>query len=206
LSSPDDYHVELSRDSIYAGQGSHVLPASAFVVKNLGGRVVVCTRDGRLQFDAVEFFGELLTRAALSSCDFMKVLNFAAHNARITIDRLVVARESWQFSARSLTFIHEEDEHLRYLQARRWMREHSLPRFVFCKVPVEVKPFYVDFESPIYVEILVKVIRRMLASEEAEQPVLVSEMLPGHGELWLPDAEGNVYASEFRFVVKDLMV
>jgi hypothetical protein len=203
--APYDYHIEVSRDTIYPGVRSQAIPASAFVVKNLGNRVVVCTRDGRLEFDAIEFFGEMLTRASVASYDFMRVFNSGGYNPRITIDRLVVARESWRFPARSLEFIHEEDEHLRYLQARRWMHQHNLPRFVFFKVPVEVKPFYLDFESPIYVEILVKMIRRVLASDQAEESVLVSEMVPGHGELWLPDAKGNIYTSELRLVVRDLL-
>ena len=203
--SPDDYYIEVARDTICPGVRSQAIPASAFVVKNLGSRVVVCTRDGRLEFDAVEFFAELLTRASVASFDFMRVFNSAGYSPRITIDRLVVARESWRFPAQSLDFIHEEDEHLRYLQARRWMHQHNLPRFVFFKVPVEVKPFYLDFESPIYVEILVKMIRRVLASDKAEEPVLVSEMVPGHGELWLPDAKGNIYTSELRLVVRDLL-
>jgi hypothetical protein len=202
--APHDYHIEVAGDTIYAGERAQAMPVSAFVVKNLGNRVVVGTRDGRLEFDAIEFFAELLTRAAVASYDFMSVVNSAGHNPRIMIDRLVVARESWRFPARSLGFINEEDEHLRFLQARRWMHEHNLPRFVFVKVPVEVKPLYLDFESPIYVELLVKVIRRVLASEQAEGSVSFSEMVPGHGDLWLPDAKGNLYTSELRLVVKDL--
>lgn len=203
--SPHDYQIEVSQDSIYAGDRSQVIPVSAFVVKNLDNRVVVCTRDGRLQFDAIDFFAETLSRAAAASYDFMRVVGSDDHSPRITIDRMVVARESWRFQAQSLEFIHEKDEHLRYLQARRWMHRHNLPRFVFFKVAVEVKPFYLDFESLIYVEIFVKMIRKVLASDQAEEPVLVSEMVPDHGQLWLPDAKGNTYTSEFRLVVKDLL-
>ena len=203
--SPDNYHIEVSHDSIYAGERSRAMPASAFVVKKLGNRVVVCTRDGHLEYDAIEFFADLITRASLASFDFMKVLNSGGHNPRITIDRLVVGRESWRFPARSLEFIQEEDEPLRYLQARRWMQQHNLPRFVFFKVPVEIKPFYLDFESPIYVEILVKMIRRVLASDQPEESVFFSEMVPGHGESWLSDVKGNLYTSEIRLVVKDLL-
>ena len=202
---PHDYHIEVSRDTIHAGERSQAIPVSAFVVRNSGDRVVVSTRDGRLEFDAVEFFAELITRASLIAYDLVGVINGAGHNPRVTIDRLVVTRESWRFSARSLDFVHEEDEHARFLQARRWMRQQQLPRFVFFKVPVEVKPLYLDFDSPIYVEILVKMIRRVLASDQPEEPVLLCEMIPGHGELWLPDAAGNLYTSELRLVVKDLL-
>jgi len=203
--SPHDYQIEVSQDSIYAGDRSQTIPVSDFVVKNLDGRIVVCTRDGRLQFDAIDFFAETLSRAAVNSYDFLRVVGSDGHSPRITIDRMVVARESWRFPAQSLDFIHEEDEHLRYLQARRWMHQHNLPRFVFFKVAVEVKPVYLDFESPIYVEILVKMIRKALASDQADAPVLFSEMVPDHGQLWLPDAKGNTYTNEFRLVVKDLL-
>jgi hypothetical protein len=79
-----------------------------------------------------------------------------------------------------------------------------MPRHVFCKVPVEVKPVYVDFESAIYVNLLAKLIRRSVAEEGEAARVTVSEMLPGMGEVWLPDREGKQYTSEFRFVALDL--
>jgi hypothetical protein len=40
-----------------------------------------------------------------------------------------------------------EAEHEQFLQAGRWMRQYDLPRFVFVCVSVEVKLFYLDFES-----------------------------------------------------------
>ena len=203
--SPDSFHIEVSRDSIYAGERSQAIAASDFVVKKLGNRIVVGTRDGRLEYDAIEFFADLITRASLASFDFMKALNSGGHTPRITIDRLIVGRESWRFPARSLQFIHEENEQVRYLMVRRWMQQHNLPRFAFFKVSVEVKPFYLDFASPMYVEILVKMIRRALAGGQEEESVFFSEMVPGHGESWLPDIKGNLYTSEIRLVVKDLL-
>ena len=46
--------------------------------------------------------------------------------------------------------------------------DHGIPRFVFVKAPVEIKPLYLDLDSPIYMEILAKLIRRM--SRESGQP------------------------------------
>lgn len=201
--SDRNYHIEVTRDTIHDGSG-HALPAAAFIVRNIGGELMVCSRDGRLQFDAAEFFGDLLSVTCAFSYDIMKVFNAAQHNPRIVVDRLVMARESWRFAAKSLDFIGEEQESERYLKARRWVRDNGLPRFAFFKVPVEVKPCYVDFESPIYVEILVKMIRRMLASDHASGDVLFTEMLPDHGGLWLADAQDNRYTSELRFIAKDL--
>jgi hypothetical protein len=103
-----------------------------------------------------------------------------------------------------MEFIRPEAEHERYLQAGRWMRRHGLPRFVFVRVPVEVKPFYLDFESPIYVEIFIKMIRRMLASDSKQGRVTLIEMLPTPEQVWLPDADGRTYTSELRIVAWDL--
>ena len=79
-----------------------------------------------------------------------------------------------------------------------------MPRHVFCKVPVEVKPVYVDFDSAIYVNLLAKLIRRSVEKDREGARVTVSEMLPGMQELWLEDGEGQRYTSEFRIVALDL--
>jgi len=105
---------------------------------------------------------------------------------------------------RELDFIHSEAEHERYLQVWRWKQSHRLPRFVFARVPVEVKPFYLDFESPVYVEIFIKMIRRMLASDSQDGKVTLTEMLPTPDHVWLPDAMGNTYTSELRMIAWDL--
>jgi hypothetical protein len=51
------------------------------------------------------------------------------------------------------------------------------------------------------VNILAKEIRR--TAEAGASTFTVSEMLPGLGELWLPDAAGQRYTSEFRLVAVD---
>jgi hypothetical protein len=79
-----------------------------------------------------------------------------------------------------------------------------LPRFAFVKVPIERKPFYVDFDSPIYVSILAKMVRRTIDTGDPSPEITVSEMLPSIDEVWLPDSEGRCYASEFRIVAIDL--
>jgi hypothetical protein len=48
-----------------------------------------------------------------------------------------------------------------------------------------------------------KAIRKSAASEE-EMTVSVSEILPAHDQLWLPDAQGNRYSCELRTVALDL--
>jgi len=43
-------------------------------------------------------------------------------------------------------------------------------------------------------------IRRMLASNSKDGRVTLSEMLPTPEQVWLPDAAGHTYTSEFRMV------
>jgi len=63
-------------------------------------------------------------------------------------------------------------------------------------VPPEPKPIYVDFGSPVQVEIFVSYLR-------AADELGLSEMLPGHDDLWLHDARGSRYTSELRLAATD---
>ncbi|MEV8156229.1 hypothetical protein AB0R11_27515, partial [Streptomyces fradiae] len=81
-------------------------------------------------------------------------------------------------------------------------RERDLPRFVFVVSPTEPRPFYVDFDSPVYVNIFAKAARR-LARQDAGARLVVSEMLPTPEQAWLTDDEGRTYTSELRFVAVD---
>jgi len=85
----------------------------------------------------------------------------------------------------------------------RWAREHGMPRHVFARVPAEDKPIYVDFNSPILIDLLARGIRRSQEMGEAESPVRLSEMVPGPSGLWLPDGAGRRYTCELRTLVTD---
>jgi hypothetical protein len=200
LCSPQDYHLEISPQMSNQPR-SRVLPISELVVENCEDGLIIRTLDGRLKFDIIEFFGEILSTISAHGMEFIAS---GGHIPRLVLDRLVICRESWSFRASELKFIDEKNEEERFLEVRRWMRKHGLPRFAFAKVPIEVKPFYVDFDSLIYVEILTKRIRKTLASDRAHEPITVTEMLPAPHELWLPDHEGLTYTSELRIVAKDL--
>jgi hypothetical protein len=200
LVSHRDHYLEVSSAPVAPAPRSRILPISAFAVEDSAEGLVVRSWDGSLKFDAIEFLGELLSSAAI---ELVKIVRPRPHVPRITIDNLVVVRESWSFPASELAFIHPETEHERFLQAGRWMRQYNLPRFVFVRVSVEVKPFYLDFDSPIYVEIFIKMIRRMLATD-TKGKVTLSEMLPTPEQAWLPDGDGQTYTSEFRMVAWDL--
>jgi hypothetical protein len=170
-------------------------------LENVGGRLVMRARDGRVSFDAIEAIGEALSLLAVNA---MKILPPARHNPRVTIDRLVICRESWSFFNSELGFVDQKEESVRFLAARNWAKSHGMPRFVFVKVPTETKPFYLDFDSPIYVDIFAKAIRKMAGQPKSDKPITLTEMLPAPDRLWLPDAEGRRYTSELRMVAVDI--
>ena len=91
----------------------------------------------------------------------------------------------------------------RFLAARRWAAANEIPRFAFVKVPVEPKPFYVDFDSPVLVNMFAKAVRRCAEKAGAGAVVTVTEMLPAADQTWLPDGEGKRYTCELRMVVVD---
>jgi hypothetical protein len=120
----------------------------------------------------------------------------------VSFDRLVVCRETWRFDPAALAFAAEPDEALRYLGARRWRRENGLPRQVFVKSPDELKPFFVDFDSPVYVNVLCKSLRRSRGGQRHGQ-LVVTELMPDLDQLWLTDADGQRYTCELRMVAVD---
>jgi hypothetical protein len=74
-----------------------------------------------------------------------------------------------------------------------------------CPCPGSSKAFFIwIFDSPVYVEIFIKMVRRMLSSDSTEGRVTLTEMLPAPEQVWLPDADGRTHTSEFRIVACDL--
>jgi hypothetical protein len=102
-----------------------------------------------------------------------------------------------------MSFSFEKNDADRFIAARRWKEQSGIPRFVFVKVPVERKPFYVDFDSPICCDILAKMVRRTKQNGAPDARISVTEMLPLTEQSWLPDAEGRHYTSELRMVAVD---
>ncbi|HEX3558583.1 MAG TPA: lantibiotic dehydratase [Pyrinomonadaceae bacterium] len=198
--SAKDYRLALAPDSCYVPK-EQALPMGSLILDRSDGELIVRSRDGRLQFGLFELCTEMLVSLGVAA---FKMLPPRRHMPRITFDRLVVSRESWSFEPSEMGFAFEKDKMARLIAARRWARTHDLPRFVFVKVPVEVKPFYLDFDSPLYVNMFAKAIRRTAESAQPEQRIGMSEMLPRTDEIWLPDADGNRYTCEFRIVARNL--
>lgn len=196
FTSPDDFRFLCAKDT-YALPEEQSLSISALVVEDTSNGLLLRTRDGKQSFDILEACASVMVGQVIQR---FGLFGSGRYNPRINFDDLVVARETRRFESPELEFAKAKDEAERFLAARRWARSHGLPRFCFVKVPIEVKPFYVDFASPIYVDILSKFVRRM--NEEGEPGALLSvtEMLPQPNETWLCDAQGNRYTSEFRCV------
>jgi hypothetical protein len=133
-------------------------------------------------------------------------LGFAAHTPRVTCDRLVLARETWRLDRAALSPMLAADETERFLAQREIALRHRLPRHVFVRIPGERKPWYTDLESPLFAELLAKLARALPAdgADTAEDQVMrITEMLPGPGDAWLPDAAGRRYTSELRIACLD---
>lgn len=202
LTTPKDFRIVYAPDAC-PDPHSRILPLGALIVERADGRLVVRTRDGNRQFDVIEVFAEFFSRLVVGC---FKLFPPGKHRPRITIDRMVVAREAWSFAPAELAFATEKTPASRFLAARRWAQAQCMPRFVFIKVASEQKPCFIDFDSPIYVDIFAKLVRRDMERDAQEISITISEMLPEPDQTWLTDAEGNQYTSELRFVAVDLLL
>ncbi|HJQ02752.1 MAG TPA: lantibiotic dehydratase [Jatrophihabitans sp.] len=196
LMSPDYTYWTIHLEA--AAPPGPIIPAADLTVYLEDGRLIVRSGSGSLEAPLLKVFGELLSAATVNA---FKPIGHGTRSPRITLDRLVLARESWSFPAAEVEWAALKSEDERFLAARRWRRENGLPERAFYKVPVEDKPTFVDFRSLVYVNILAKSIRR--SAEERDGTVSLTEMLPDQNELWLQDAAGARYTSELRFLAVD---
>lgn len=202
LVTPKDYRFAFSPDACLQ-HPSRTLSLGSLVIEQQDDDLKARTRDGSLCLDLLDLFGGIL---AVLTADCFSLLPRARHRPRVTIDRLVVLRESWTFGAEELLWTRASSEAERFLGAWGWARRWGLPARVFVKLKGERKPMYVDMESPVLVELLGRAVRRAAGSNgtcEGEE-VEVTEMLPEIEEAWLTDAAGQRYTSELRLVAVDL--
>jgi len=192
----EDYYVAIVDHTIDPRRPRTAMSADV-LVEDRDGKLVVVLPDGAV-FDLLDVYGHALSNRIL---DKFGLGSGAEHSPRITVDRMVMARETWRFAAggEDMAFAVEKNEARRFVRTLRWRRERDLPRFVFVVSPTEPRPFYVDFESPVYVNIFTKAVRR-LAREQPEANLKVSEMLPSPEQTWLTDHHGERYTSELRLI------
>lgn len=194
--SPSDFHITVNDTPSWRDK-EQVLPVSDLIVEKSDRGLIVKTRDGARRFHIADIFSLLL---GPKYWEQISLLPTVAHVPRITIDELVIFREQWSFPCGDVPFAHLPSTEERFIGARRLIRGHGIPRWAFARVPFEKKPYYVDFENPVSVDSLAKVIRRG-AEKDAATPVTLGEMLPTPEQCWLRDAEGNRYTSELRLAV-----
>jgi len=202
LVDPKDHHVEIGR-FLAKAERSRVLPIADLFVVERGDRLVVTDETGSIAVDIVDFYGDtlsVLSASSISSFATFTGADAAAHCPRITIDRLVLQRESWSVEAAQLAGPGHHEE--QFLAIRRWAHDHGVSRHVFVKSPLEIKPTYHDLDSPVSVALLAKAARRANA-DGGQRRLTITEMLPDLDQLWLPDADGELYTAELRLVAVD---
>ncbi|MEU4445426.1 lantibiotic dehydratase [Actinosynnema sp. NPDC050801] len=172
-----------------------LLPATSVVVTP---DLVAHAPDGR-SWPVLEMFSAYL---AVHAVDGFKLVHAQPHTPRITVDKLVVARETWRTTVGETGLAAAVGERDRYLAVRRWRRELGLPDRVFVKLGTEIKPVYADLTSPLHAASLCGMVAAA-ARTDREGAMTISEVLPDVGQNWLADADGRRYSSELRLQIVD---
>ncbi len=199
LASPTDLRLAFAADSCGYDTRRLISIGDCDLVDSPTG-LRVRRRDGSLELGLLEVVGDLLSAVVVQT---FHPLPRGAHAPRVSIDDLVVSRESWTLPAAEPPFADTADERLRYAQARAWAATHQLPRYVFLRFSGERKPIYADLTSLASIDLIARALRRCRRVAGAGASVSVVEMLPTPEQAWLTDAEGRRYSAELRMVVTD---
>lgn len=175
---------------------TRVDPASAIKLSETDGQVTATTPDGRT-WRIPELLGVPIS---IIAADAFKIGIDRPHAPRITLDDLVLFRETWRVPVASIALPPKADRHRDYLAVRRWVADHALPDQAFVKFPEEIKPSLVDFTSPTLVLSFAN-LARTARQIDPDAVVSLSEPLPDAGGSWLPDADGLHYISELRLQI-----
>lgn len=178
--------------------GAESLPATAITVEEEGGELIGYARGRGWAAPVLEFFGDFLTAVAV---DLFRIRPPAAHQPRLVLDDMIIARQSWLVSVDEVALPSRNTADRGYQRVCDWAAAQGLPRHVFAQTAAEPKPFYVDFTAPILVGNFVRAVRRARSAGIAE--LTVTEMLPAPDQLWLSDHSGRRYTAEFRLVAVD---
>jgi hypothetical protein len=120
---------------------------------------------------------------------------------RFRSGKLVLFRRRWVFPAGEAPAVPRQAAEpdavgaVFFADCGRWRRRHQLPRHVFVHTPSEPKPFYCDLDSPLFVDLLRRLLGAAGGGAAAPPTLHVTEMLPAPGEMWVQDDRGR-YASE----------
>ncbi|WP_283133879.1 lantibiotic dehydratase [Rhizohabitans arisaemae] len=161
------------------------------------GRIGVPVPTGET-LGILDALGELMVRDV---ANLFKPIPPLPHTPRITIDRMVMSRETWRVPAARIPIGKNSGELEKFTEIRRWAKGLGMPRFMFWRAAEGKKPIYLDLDSPLFVADFVSSVRKAARIEGAV--VTLAEMHPGPDHVWLPDAKGGVYTSELRIAVLD---
>ncbi|MFB4300566.1 lantibiotic dehydratase [Actinomadura sp. NTSP31] len=178
--------------------GAHAVPGSALVVRDDGDELVVRSPAGEWQAPVLEVLGEFLSILVV---DRFRLRPPAPHLPRVTVDDMVICRETWHVPAAPLLAGPLDGDEGGRAMAR-LVAELGAPGRFFVRTPVDTKPSYVDADSPALLRGMARVVRNLARAEEPAWLELV-EMLPAEPDLWLTDPEGNRFTSELRLVAVD---
>ncbi|MEV1329756.1 thioesterase domain-containing protein [Micromonospora costi] len=178
---------------------ARVLPTVALTVTDDAGRLVATAPDGQ-RWPLTEVFSGLLAAHAV---DGFKLVAAAPYTPRITLDRLVVARQTWRTTVGECGLGTVTGERERFLAVRRWRRRLGLPEWVYAKLGTETKPCFVDLSSPAFANMFCAMVRAARTDGGDGTSLVVSEMLPTPDDAWVPDAQGKRYFSELRLHIVD---
>ncbi|MFG1918413.1 thioesterase domain-containing protein [Micromonospora sp. NPDC048898] len=176
-----------------------VLPTVALTVRDEDGRLTVVAPDGQ-RWLLTEVCAGLLS---LHAVDGFKLVAAAPYTPRITLDRLVVARQTWRTTVGACDFGAAKGERARFLAVRDWRRRLGLPEQVYVKLGTETKPCFVDLSSPVFADMFCVMVRAARRDGGDDTTVVVSEMLPTEQDAWVPDGAGRRYFSELRLHLVD---
>lgn len=193
-----DFYLGFTKNAVDLGKGNY-LEISDLIVEKTDGELFVTSRDGKLKFPLKTVFADILSGICTN---LFKMIEQTDHTPRITIDKLVVRREAWRFDFSELSFVFAKESRERFLEAQIFRRQRDLPKEVFIKITGEIKPFYLNFESPHLVENVCKNIKNQFEQNEVGSAVF-SELLPSFENLWFTNRKNEHFTSEFRFVFVD---
>ncbi len=176
-----------------------LLAITELTVFERDGALAVTTTDGRM-WPLSDVFALLV---GWHAAEAFKLSGTEPHTPRITVDRLVVTRETWRMTIGETGLATSKGRINEYLNVRRLRRELGLPEKVFVKLSTEVKPVYLDFTSPRYISSFCTMLRTARAKGGDGVRLVIGELLPGPEDAWLPDAQGRRYCSELRIQLLD---
>lgn len=196
--SAKDWHL-LTAESSSWKPATRVLNLAELYFKRDREGLAVYSHIRGIRFPVTAFFRMFIGAHAASN---FQLFGQYRHSPRISLDRLVLQRERWLFSAQEMPFLMQRDRFKRLLMVRQWARNYKLPRWLFLHCEQEQKPVYVDLYNPVSISIMIRMIKKEV-DPDTKKAIRITEMLPNPQQCWLTDRKGQRYASELRLVAFD---